>query len=679
MWYLINSAGQRFYLKSNKEVTFGRKKSDILLQNDESISRLHASICIKPKEIVKTDEPTSTCELKDMGSKYGTYIILNETEKIEVTTEGYKLKDKDTIRFGLQFHTFTVAYIPIITVVSSMNDTDKIKLQCILDEIDGMISAEWTCNCTHLTVSKANLTEKVTWAMASAVPIVNLSYWEETKCAVDNGKELPKPIDFVPPIKETLVNSGNASLSVNEKRQTLFKNLIFVHFSTRQFKMFGRMINMAGGKSLLYSKKPLSIKELCAPNVIVLQYSDNDSTQSTQTIVPEYDTIYNALRASKRKMISETEIPLAILYCSVKKHCNPKFSFTEFLKRSQLKSDSAEVLALDTQDVMSDVRVLPKVISNIPIHSNLNVKTTAQEATIIPESYDSTYSSSNDISQSQDRWKTMPIASQDTKNPVNNNISMEKENTKKVKEIKYIPETNDLSLSDVSQNDTQCSIRRTPSLRQKDTNSQEIALVKESMIANKGSPSHEVIDVSDEEEEDNKFKDKRPNEKECNKISNNILSQEKLDKLLSAHSLEDEDLKVKENNSSQKNYILTVRVDHKNTPKAISQTVEKHVKKPTERNKRSVELQDDEEFVKPTSKRFCLENSVVKSSTSLCSENHDRYTSMLSKSSSFLRASPNFKKFRKVSNIIPQQRITLSDMYVWDKFDLQNLNVSERT
>ena len=75
MWYLLNStgtpffcyksirpatvlllyalfiiSGQRIYLKPNQELTFGRKKSDILLKDDESISRIHASIHLQPKK-----------------------------------------------------------------------------------------------------------------------------------------------------------------------------------------------------------------------------------------------------------------------------------------------------------------------------------------------------------------------------------------------------------------------------------------------------------------------------------------------------------------------------------------------------------------------------------------------------------------------------------------------------
>lgn len=51
--------------------------------------------------------------------------------------------------------------MPIITVVSTLSNNDKEELQNLMKEIDGLISTEWVKICTHLTVSRASLTEKV--------------------------------------------------------------------------------------------------------------------------------------------------------------------------------------------------------------------------------------------------------------------------------------------------------------------------------------------------------------------------------------------------------------------------------------------------------------------------------------------------------------------------------------
>lgn len=69
-------------------------------------------------------------------------------------------------------------------------------------------------------------------------------------------------------------------------------------------------------------------------------------------------------------MISETEIPLAILHCSTEMYCNPLFKFSTLLK-SKPNVPTGDVLVEDTQDaVKSDTR---------------QVKRTA----IIPETFDS--------------------------------------------------------------------------------------------------------------------------------------------------------------------------------------------------------------------------------------------------------------------------------------------------
>lgn len=51
-------------------------------------------------------------------------------------------------------------------------------------------------------------------------------------------------------------------------------------------------------------------------------------------------------------MVSDTEIPLAILYCTTTMYCNPKFDFAIFVKlRAQMFSPSDTIITEDTQDV----------------------------------------------------------------------------------------------------------------------------------------------------------------------------------------------------------------------------------------------------------------------------------------------------------------------------------------
>lgn len=54
-----------------------------------------------------------------------------------------------------------MVYVPLITLVSTLNQDDRKKLERLMDEIDGAVLYDWLSICTHLTVSKAKLTEKV--------------------------------------------------------------------------------------------------------------------------------------------------------------------------------------------------------------------------------------------------------------------------------------------------------------------------------------------------------------------------------------------------------------------------------------------------------------------------------------------------------------------------------------
>ena len=684
MWYLLDSTNQRIYLKPNQELTFGRKKSDILLQNDESISRIHASIYLQPKQSTQLGEPISICTLKDMSSKYGTFIIVEGTERIQVQKEGYNLKNGDIVRFGLMDHIFKVVYIPIITVVSTLSDIDKEKLQDLMNEIDGIISNDWIKICTHLTVSRASLTEKVTWAMASTVPIVTLSYWEQVKHAVHTGQILPDANNFAPPISESLVINGKVSLRQNEKRKTLFRNKLFVHFSVRQYNQCGRMIRMAGGKSVLYSKKPLTHKELCAPNVIVLQCSESDTTQSMQRFAAEYDLIYKALQDSKRQVISETDIPLAILQCSIDKYCNPEFKFGKLLKRSRLKPDSSEVLVLDTQDVTADVRILPKVVSNVPLKSSVDVVNAKRAIEIIPESYDTCNTSRflDDISISQFREgliSSTPNNSLGTGDSLNRDITVAEEAVPNVKEVcskkktVYIPKTIDSRLSDASQKDTQRSTQERPSSREQNRNTQATEQLKESMIAEKGTPLYEVIDVCVETDDELKSIHSDVNNLDAN--PNKILTKDKRSKLLDVVNVRDRSSEKESKSLPEKDNIPAPRKGQ-NLLKVTSLEAEKNKTRSRKRNKNRSASQSDEELVTSVRKRVCSQNlggkDAMRSSqnekqkTTVTTVNHSNSSDLTGFTSFFLRKNLSGKTFKKVYNMIPEKRISLEDMYVWN-------------
>ncbi|KAL2721356.1 nibrin [Vespula maculifrons] len=348
MWLLTSPTGELIYLKPDMLVSIGRKKGDIILSHDTSISKFHASIIVNSQTKFVVGQPTSTCILKDEGSKYGTFILRNQKFKKVITD--INLKDQDLIRIGLQEEIFIISYIPIITSTSGLPDSAKGQLHKIMDDIDGIITDSWEKFCTHLTVLKPKLTEKVAVSLAAGIPIVSIDYWKAVKSATQKGEPLPKTDNYISEISEQYISKGIVSLYPNDKRKTLFTNLIFIFFDLKQYEIYETMIRLAGGKSIVLNLKNKPTLKL-QHNFIYVQFSSSDETQLTEDVMQEYDHICKTLKSLKHRVIPESEISLAILYCSIERYCNIKYNFANILKRQEkLNHDLPDTLVIDTQD-----------------------------------------------------------------------------------------------------------------------------------------------------------------------------------------------------------------------------------------------------------------------------------------------------------------------------------------
>ncbi|XP_014205742.1 nibrin [Copidosoma floridanum] len=162
MWLLKDVKGKIKYLKPGEILQFGRKQSDIVLANDTSISRIHATISVELNLELKSSEMLSTCIVKDAGSKYGTFVIRDEI-LLKASKEGVKLKPSDKIKFGLQQHIFTVEYVHLVTGTSRMISSEKSKLKEIMNCIGGLVTDCHDDSCTYLTMSSATSTNKVSF------------------------------------------------------------------------------------------------------------------------------------------------------------------------------------------------------------------------------------------------------------------------------------------------------------------------------------------------------------------------------------------------------------------------------------------------------------------------------------------------------------------------------------
>lgn len=153
-------------------------------------------------------------------------------------------------------------------------------------------------------------------------------------------------------------------------------------------------------------------------------------------------------------MISDSEIPLAVLISSIEKHCNPKFDFSIFLKSTTQNSASSDVVFIeDTQDASSitDKRniqnkkqhvIIPETCDTQKDTSSITDKRNIQnkkQHIIIPETCDTEKNTDSITTHFSKKSEKKDIA-EVKKNEINivNNISSNK-NCKQLQ----IPETCD--------------------------------------------------------------------------------------------------------------------------------------------------------------------------------------------------------------------------------------------
>lgn len=376
MWTFTNANGKIIEIDENKITTVGRRNSDLLLENDNSISKIHARILVlKSDDSENKDE--LTCIIMDAGSKYGSFVIGKNNELTRITSEGYHVKHMDKIRFGLQQHIFTVSYKlshRYVVLVSRIYGNVRDKLSEVLQTVGGVLCDEWSPECTHVTCPTVKLTEKVLCALVTGLYIVTTDYWYAMSEALqgDNGI-FPNPEDYTPKIDSSILVTDKISLLPNSQRKTLFKDKIFIYFDEDQRKIYSQMIELAGGSSIMYDEtwKP---QDCCNGNIIVVQSMESD--QSNQSL--QCRAIYLRLSQEKLRRVPEFEIPLAILYCSGKQYCNPSFKYDNLLKPDK---DSKDNVMLETSS-----KVLVKETQKLSTFKCPNINNKKQINQIIPES-----------------------------------------------------------------------------------------------------------------------------------------------------------------------------------------------------------------------------------------------------------------------------------------------------
>ncbi|XP_038077247.1 nibrin-like [Patiria miniata] len=326
MWLLenIRVPGDSFYLLEGQNYTVGRKDCKILVLNDSSVSRKHATLTV-----TYSDASLSKPEIKPVltlidSSKFGS---LRNGSKMGIGSNT-NLEDGDLIVFGaMNSNQWKVTYKPLVVAFSSLPSADKRSLKSLIRKLGGHVVPEWSKECTHLIMTQLTVTIKVIGALVTCRPIVTPEYLRKLEGAACNNTPMPDPSDFQPVIAETAIKEDDVSFQANTHRKTLFQGKTMMFLAQKQFKQLAQTVKLAGGKALLVEEGVTSREEdlLVDPNTLVMYADPQDQSQVMTQAGQEWVTeVMELLKRNGLRPIPQSEFGLAVLYASTKVHCNPR-------------------------------------------------------------------------------------------------------------------------------------------------------------------------------------------------------------------------------------------------------------------------------------------------------------------------------------------------------------------
>ncbi|XP_045901976.1 nibrin [Micropterus dolomieu] len=353
MWILtpLQPEGETHYLLSSKEYVVGRKNCDILLPNDQSISRAHA-------HLTATDQ---TLTLKDT-SKYGTFV---NSQRLTENTP-VNLKSGDNVTFGVFDSKFSVDHQKPLVCSSCLDNDDKASLSQVLLVLGGKLANTWTLDCTHLVMPSAKVTIKTISALLCCRPIVKPEFFSELSKAAEQKRPPPKPDSFIPEIDEPSLNKEDVNLGAIPGRKQLFTGKTFIFLSGKQLKRLSAAVSFGGGRSQLLEEGSLPRDLLESPQSCVV----DATTASSQALLPSSTTdwansVKNIVQRKGLRIITESEIGLAAIYASCDKYCNPSNLTPDSVPNVKPRIPSASL----SQSVAVDETVLPAASQNITAYA----------------------------------------------------------------------------------------------------------------------------------------------------------------------------------------------------------------------------------------------------------------------------------------------------------------------
>uniref|UniRef100_UPI0037E95056 nibrin n=1 Tax=Semicossyphus pulcher TaxID=241346 RepID=UPI0037E95056 len=355
MWILtpLQPGGETHYLRSSKEYVVGRKNCDILLPNDQSISRAHA-------HLTATDQ---TLTVKD-ASKYGTFV---NSQRLSENTP-VNLKSGDEVTFGVFHSKFSVDHQKPVVCSSCLDNDGKASLSQALSALGGKLVNNWTQDCTHLAMPTAKVTIKTISALLCCRPIVKPEFFLELSKAAQQKLPPPKAESFLPEIDEPSLSKEDVNLGAIPARKQLFTGRMFIFLSAKQLKRLSAAVSFGGGRSQLLEEGRLPRDLLESPQSCVVDATTGSSQTLLSSSAAEWaNSVKNMVQRKGLRVITESEIGLAAIYASCDKYCNPSSLIpdSESAPKVAPRIPSASL----SQSTAVDETVLPAASQNITAYA----------------------------------------------------------------------------------------------------------------------------------------------------------------------------------------------------------------------------------------------------------------------------------------------------------------------
>lgn len=246
------------WLRPGSTLSIGRNHSnDVIMEGAKSISKQHLTICVAAtyKGASTKLDVRSVLTIRDLGSKFKTFISHSDEAELEVDTEYNVTVAEIFIRLGKVKHAlFKICWRPFVLTLSNVK-AKEVQNSC--DQLDIKFSKDYTDLTTHVVTGKYN-TPKTLQALTRQKWIVGQKYVEAMLAMADemtkNMNSLPDPTvsDYLPPEDAFSLEYGRKAFLPTAGRENSFEGLEFVFFDRNQYVSLSPPIIAGEGKAFLY-------------------------------------------------------------------------------------------------------------------------------------------------------------------------------------------------------------------------------------------------------------------------------------------------------------------------------------------------------------------------------------------------------------------------------------------